>query len=178
MVIWITGLSGSGKTTLARAIGEVVKPALPQLVVLDGDVIRAAVADGLGHAEADRMVQIRRIQGLAKALADQGLVVVVAALYAHPDLLRWNRDNLQPYFEVYLDASLDLVRRRDHNGLYAKADAGETGDVVGVDIAWHAPEHPDLVIEASDQVAPGVLARRVIEAVPVLRDAARTRGDA
>ncbi len=139
MVIWITGLSGVGKTTLATALYEAMKPGLPALVRIDGDEVRALFGNSLGFTESDRRLQIQRLQSLATMLDGQGLVVIVAALYAHPELLAWNRDHFSDYFEIYLEASMDLVRSRDSKGLYAKAQAGEMADVVGVDVPWAIP---------------------------------------
>ena len=68
-VIWITGLSGAGKTTLGSAIYDRLKPRRPQLVMLDGDIVRTALSADLGYSETDRRIQIGRIQRLAKILA-------------------------------------------------------------------------------------------------------------
>ena len=87
MVIWVSGLSASGKTTLCNAMWRLLKSQAPELVLLDGDVIRAVFSNDLGYREEDRVVQITRIQNLAKLLSDQGLVVLVAALYANHSLL-------------------------------------------------------------------------------------------
>ena len=167
MVIWVTGLSGSGKTTLCTALAALLRPRMPGLAVLDGDVIRAVFGHDLDHTEPSRVRQIKRLQGLAAALSGQGLIVIVGALYAHPELLAWNREHLSPYFEVYLKAPLDLVRARDQKGLYD----GRTRSVVGVDIPWHEPERPDLVIDAAKAEPPPALARRVLAAIPGLRPA-------
>jgi cytidine diphosphoramidate kinase len=169
LVIWITGLSGAGKTTLSSTLYRLLKPAIPELVYLDGDVVRAAFGHNLGHTEADRVKQVQRLQAMSRVLADQDLVVLVAVLYSHPDLLAWNRSNMKEYFEVYIDVSLETVRRRDQKGLYAKADTGHMKDVVGLDIPWHAPQRPDLRIDGDAVDTPENWARRVIAAVPRLR---------
>jgi adenylylsulfate kinase len=171
LVIWITGLSGAGKTTLCSTLYAQLKPSLPELVYLDGDVIRAAFGHNLSHTEPDRVKQVQRLQAMSRVLADQRLIVLVAVLYAHPDLLDWNRHNLKGYFEVYIDASLDTVRKRDPKGLYAKADAGLEKNVVGIDIPWHAPRHPDLVLDANHAETPESWARRVTAALPRLTSA-------
>lgn len=168
MVIWITGLSGAGKTTLSVALFELLKPRLPELVLVDGDAIRAMFGESLDYSEASRMVQIKRIQALTAYLSRQGLVVIAAALYAHPDLLAWNRAHLPAYFEVYIEAPLELVRARDAKGLYEKAARGDMPNVVGIDIPWHAPSRPDMVIDAASAEPPPALARRVARAVPRL----------
>lgn len=174
MVIWITGLSGAGKTTLGAALFDLLKPRLPELVLVDGDAIRAMFGASPDYSESGRTIQVKRIQALAHYLSRQGLVVIVAALYAHPDLLAWNRANLPEYFEVYIEAPLDLVRARDSKGLYEKAAQGEMPHVVGVDIPWHAPTRPDMVIDAGCADAPAVIARRVAGAVPRLAAALAT----
>ena len=168
MVIWVAGLSGAGKTTLCQAMWRRLKPQLPTLVMLDGDAVRAAFGDDLGFSERDRHIQIRRLQGVAKLLADQGLVVVVAAVYSPPDLLAWNRDHLPGYFEVHVDAPIELVRGRDPKQLYARAATGEVRDLVGADIPWQPPLAPDFVVDATREEAPDTLAAEVIAAIPGL----------
>ena len=39
-VIWMTGLSGSGKTTIAQEILKLYKKHLPNLINIDGDIVR------------------------------------------------------------------------------------------------------------------------------------------
>jgi len=167
-VIWITGLSGSGKSSICDWIQSHLASRLPNLIKLDGDVIRSAFGADLTYVEKDRFIQISRIQRLAKMLADQGQVVLVGALYAHPELLDWNRKNLPGYYEIYLNASLDLAQRRDAKGLYAKAAAGKMPDVVGLDIPWHAPERPDLKIDVAQEQTIAELARQVMAQLPAL----------
>lgn len=170
MVLWFTGLSGAGKTTIAQAVYAVAKPRMPALVMIDGDVVRALFGAGLGYDEASRFQQIGRIQRLAAMLSQQGIPVIVAALYCHPDLMRWNREHLPGYFEVYVDAPLALVERRDPNGLYARARSGETRNVVGIDVPWHAPVTPDMVIDVAAGLPPADIAAGVMRAVPWLKD--------
>jgi len=170
MVIWITGLSGSGKTTVSQAIKNLVKHNLPQLVLVDGDEVRELFNDNLGHTEEARVIQIKRLQRLAKVLSSQNLIVIIAALYSHPDLLAWNRTNFQNYWEVYLDVDLETVRHRDPKGLYKKAYAGELNNVVGLDIPWNPPRHADQVIKM-DAETPKTIALAIIKSVSILNDA-------
>jgi len=162
MVVWVTGLSGSGKSTLCAAIRPLLQRIRPNLVTLDGDAVRAAFGEDLGFHEADRVRQIKRIQGVSKLLADQGIAVLVAALYAHPDLLAWNRANLPGYFEVYLKTDVDFLLTRDGKKLYSRSRCGEIPDVVGVDIPWRAPQYADLVIDASSTPPVDALAEQIV----------------
>jgi len=174
MVIWLTGLSGSGKTTLALVLWKLLKQRLPEVILLDGDGIREAFKNDLGYREEDRVRQVDRIQKIVKLLASQHLIVIVTVVYSHPDLLAWNRKNLPSYFEIYLKAALETVRGRDPKGLYARAKSGECRDIVGLDIPWKVPQHPDLILDMDHPEDPETLAERVIAAVPGLDE--RLRG--
>jgi bifunctional enzyme CysN/CysC len=64
------------------------------------------------------------------------------------------------FFEVYVNAPLNVVEERDPKGLYRKARRGELKNFTGIDSPYEAPEHPELEIytpgcepdEAADQV--------------------------
>jgi adenylylsulfate kinase-like enzyme len=174
-VVWVTGLSGSGKTTLCRAIRDLLQPQRPGVILLDGDIVREAFGDDLGYSLAERHVQVKRLHGVARLLAQQGYLVLVAAVYADPEILARNRERLPVYLEVYLESSLDALRSRDHKGLYAKAARGDLRDVVGVDLPWLPPPHPDLVFNTDRFEDPSKMAELVIAAIPALRDFARVR---
>ena len=171
MVIWITGLSGAGKTTISRALSALVKQRVPELFLIDGDAVRDLFGKDLDYTEASRVQQIARLRRLAAFVAAQGQLVVVAALYGHPDLLAENRRTLPGYFEVYVRTSMDVLRARDSKGLYAGAAAGRIPHVVGADIPWHEPQHADLVLDGSSGATPDELARQLALRVPRLRDA-------
>ena len=165
MVIWVTGLSGAGKTTLCLEILPRLKRRMAQVVFLDGDAVRTVVQDDLGFTEADRVVQIGRIQRFARLLSEQGLVVLVAALYTSKDLLAWNRATFNPYLEVLVDTPLNVVEARDPKGIYAKARAGVSRNVVGLDIPFHRPEAPDYVCAPATLEAAAVAAEAIVAMV-------------
>ena len=167
MIVWVAGLSGAGKTTLCEGVYGRIKPLVLEIVLLDGDSVRSAFGSDLSNSEEDRRRQIKRIRGMTKVLVDQGLIVIVAVVYSHPDIQIWDRKNLPNYFEIHLKASLETVMRRDEKGLYAFAKAGWMPDVVGMDIPWYPPDAPDLVLSADDGTPPEVLQQRVIDALPI-----------
>lgn len=147
MVIWLIGLSGAGKTTLSNVLYEQLKPRLPNLVRLDGDVIRTVFGNDVDHTVAGRRRNAERLSGLSKFLADEKIHVIAAVLSIFPEWRAWNRKHIADYAEVYVKASMDTLKRRDTKGLYAKAFRGEIPNVVGVDIPFPEPESPELVIE-------------------------------
>jgi adenylylsulfate kinase len=160
-VIWITGLSGAGKTTLAERLrSKLIEKTAQSVVLIDGDAIRRVCGNDLGFSEQDRVAQISRMQRFAQLLADQGVLVLVAALYANRDLLEWNKTHLTDYFEVYIKASLPALRDRDYKGVYKCPE-----HVVGVDIPWTEPWAPDLVIDGDRLESVEIWAESVLSAL-------------
>ncbi len=165
MVLWITGLSAVGKSTIAKAYLRTKKNSSVSTVLLDGDAVRELFGGDLGYDEKSRNEHIKRIQRLAKFLSDQGLDVVVAALYSNERILSVNRTLFQEYFEVYLKADLNYLKLRENKSLYTKAEKGEIVDVVGVDIKWHEPMLPDLVIQMNQLRPPLEIAEEIVSAI-------------
>jgi adenylylsulfate kinase-like enzyme len=68
-----------------------------------------------------------------------------------------------PFVEVYVKASVDECARRDVNGLYAKAFAGEIKGFTGVDDPYEAPENAEVVVDTEatepEEAAAQVVAR-------------------
>ena len=153
MVIWITGLSGVGKTTVAWTLQRLFQQRGRTAVVLDGDAVRQAVGDArCGHDRDSRLVNAYRISRLAGLLAGQGIEVIVATMSLFHEIHRWNRENLPDYFEVFLRASLDTVRRRDPKGLYSRAENGLETNIVGVHLEVEEPLGADMVLDNDDDV--------------------------
>lgn len=147
MIIWIIGLSGSGKTTLATELMKQVSSRSSKVVLLDGDIVREAFGNDLGHSLEDRKKNALRICGLCKLLDDQGFHVVCAILSLFQDNRNWNRDNLSNYYEVFLDVDLPTLTTRDPKGLYAKFNAGKISGLPGLDIEFETPKGSDLLIK-------------------------------
>src|SRR5580700_9784200 len=79
-VFWITGLSGAGKTTLARELCNRLRDAGHPVFFLDGDALRSAIAEDLGHSAGDRRRSAMRNARLCRLLAEQGAYVVCATI--------------------------------------------------------------------------------------------------
>lgn len=164
MVIWLIGLSGSGKTTLGVQVTDLLRVRSPNVVFLDGDILREVWGDSLGHDIEGRRKNAARISHLTRMLDRQGIHVVAAVLSLFPEWQAWNRRECSSYFEVFLDAPLELVERRDSKGIYAKARRGEITNVVGIDIPFPRPPNADLTIAGADlERSPDLLARRVLD---------------
>ncbi|MEE9130352.1 MAG: adenylyl-sulfate kinase, partial [Phycisphaerales bacterium] len=102
----------------------------------------------LGFSAEDRAENIRRIGEVAKLFAEAGIVTItsfISPYRADRDLVRKLHDDAGlPFFEVYVDAPLDVAEERDPTGLYKKARAGEIKGFTGIDDPYEAPQNPEL----------------------------------
>lgn len=151
MVVWFIGKSGTGKTTVSKLVYEELKKEIPNLVRLDGDVLRDVFGNDADHTIEGRRKNAVRISNLTKMLADQGIHVIAAVLSIFPEWQEWNRENIADYAEVYMKASMETLKVRDIKNLYEPALKGEIENVVGVDIPFPEPENADLVINNDKQ---------------------------
>jgi cytidine diphosphoramidate kinase len=149
-VIWITGLSGAGKSTISKQVIDSLTRRQDYCLLLDGDQVRAAINDNLSHSPEDRLINASRISRLAKLLSEQNIIVVVATMSLYEEIHSWNRANLPNYTEVFIDVPISVLVERDAKGLYAKFNQKEEKHMPGMDISYHLPSDPDLVIDNSE----------------------------
>ncbi|MEM3808138.1 MAG: adenylyl-sulfate kinase [Nitrososphaerota archaeon] len=151
-VIWMTGLPASGKSTIARLVEKTLRSEYDRYVeVLDGDEIRKGLSRDLGLSEKDRQEHALRVAYVAKLLARNGVVVIVALISPYRKSRAEAREMIGPdrFLEVYIKAPLSVCEQRDPKGLYAKARRGEIDNMTGIQHPYEEPEHPDIVIDTT-----------------------------
>jgi adenylylsulfate kinase len=146
MIMWLIGLSGAGKSTLAEQITAEARQRVPNIALLDGDVMRSVWGNDLGHSLTDRRTNADRLCRLGAYLETQNIHAVCAVLSLFEESRQWNRDNLKNYYEVYIKAPLDDLVRRDVKGLYGQALKKEI-ELPGVTMHFPEPARPDEIIE-------------------------------
>ena len=148
VTLWMTGLSASGKSTIAVVLEQVLLQQGKHAYRLDGDNVRHGLNKNLGFSAEDRAENIRRIGEVAKLFAEAGIVTItsfISPYRADRDLVRKLHDDAGlPFFEVYVDAPLDVAEERDPKGLYKKARAGEIKGFTGIDDPYEAPDKAEL----------------------------------
>jgi len=166
MVVWLTGLPGSGKSTIANIVERKLAALGRQTMLLDGDNLRQGLNADLGFDAASRSENVRRVGEVAKLMVDAGLIVLVA-LVSPFRADRARAAALLPegrFLEIFVDTPIEVCRRRDPKGLYAKADSGKVANLTGRDQTYEVPEEPDLVLRTVE-LAPEESADRVIALV-------------
>jgi len=150
-VIWLTGLSGSGKSTIAEALQTRLGPAF----IIDGDTLRKGLCQDLGYSVQDRKEHVRRVAELAKLLASSGTTVIVALISPDKAARRSARSSVEgaaiPFYQVFVDAPLEVCEERNVKGLYQRARAGEITQFTGIDAPYDVPQHPDLQCDTANE---------------------------
>ncbi len=149
-VFWMTGLPGAGKSTLACAAERLLFDRGVDVVVLDGDTLRSRLNKDLGFSDEDRTENVRRTAAVARLMADQGLVVLVALISPLRAQRALARDLGGTFFhEIFVDAAATVCEQRDPKGHYAAARAGRLPGFTGIDDGYEKPDVPALRIDTT-----------------------------
>ena len=150
-IVWLTGLSGAGKSTIANLVEKRLHAFGRHTYLLDGDNVRHGLNKDLGFTEADRVENIRRVAEVARLMVDAGLIVLVSFISPFRAERRVARELVQPgeFFEVFVDAPLDVAESRDPKGLYRKARGGELKNFTGIDSPYEVPENPEIHLDTT-----------------------------
>lgn len=152
-IVWFTGLPASGKSTLARRVhAHFTRTGRPS-VLLDSDELRD-VLDAHSYAPEDRGRFYRTLGALARLVAGQGLVALVAATAPS----REDRDRVRGevsagrppgarFVEVWVKTPLAACEARDPKGLYAQARRGDANQLPGMGVAYEPPVVPEVIAD-------------------------------
>lgn len=157
-VFWITGLSGAGKTTIGKALYDQLLIDNKNLVILDGDVLKHIV-NVEGYSFDARLKKATSYSRLTKALADQGVNVIICTISMFDEVRNWNRENIQNYVEVFLDVDMSVLYYRNQKGLYSNSS---DNNVAGVNVEVQLPQNPDIVINNNGDISVSDCIQRII----------------
>jgi sulfate adenylyltransferase len=153
--VWFTGLSGAGKSTTAEILTELLMEQGRQVTLLDGDVVRTNLSQGLGFSKEDRDTNIRRIGFVAAELVRHGGVAICAAVSPYRATRNEVRNMVgtDRFVEVFVDTPLETCEARDTKGIYAKARRGEIENFTGIDDPYEAALDPEMILDTVSQTA-------------------------
>ncbi len=147
--LWFTGMSGAGKSTISAILERALREAGARVEVLDGDVVRTNLSQGLGFSKEDRDTNVRRIGFVAELLSRNGAIAMVAAISPYRAVRDEVRSRIPNFIEVYVECPLEVLAKRDVKGLYKRALAGEIPAFTGVSDPYEPPLQPDVVVNSS-----------------------------
>ena len=155
-VYFFTGLAGAGKTTLGGLFYRRLKARKPNVFCRDGDAMDG-VFPRTGYSTAARLKDAKAQFRLCRALALQGIDVVMCSISMYDEIRDWNRANIENYREIYIKVTRDTLYRRDQKQLYSSG----AKEVVGVDLPDEEPKAPDAVVENDGQETTEVIVTRL-----------------
>lgn len=150
--ILLTGPPAAGKTPIANALERKLFDMGRAVATIDGQNMRRGLSRDLGFSMDDRSENLRRASEVAKTMNANGFVTI-AAFVAPQESVRQKAAEVvgkDKFIVVHVDAPEEWRREHDEQGVYAKADAGEIVNLVGVSIDYEAPAVPDLTVKTAD----------------------------
>ena len=164
--VLFSGLSGAGKSTLAYAVERKLFDMGRAVYVLDGQNLRHDLNKGLPQDRAGRTENWRRAAHVARQFNEAGLLTLAA--FVAPDAEGREQAKAligqERLVTVYVQASPQVCRERDPQGLYA----ADGDNIPGESFPYDVPLDADLVIDTQ--------ATAVDEAVKQVLDVLRQRG--
>jgi len=148
LAFWFTGLSGAGKSTIASRVRWRLEKQGFKVLILDGDEVRKHQSRNLGFSEADIKANNSIIVNLCLSSRRKYDVILVPIISPYSSSRKEARDALSPgFYEIYFNANIETVGKRDKKGLYAKAAIGEIDNLIGFSpkSSYEVPKHPDYV---------------------------------
>ncbi|RIJ17363.1 sulfate adenylyltransferase subunit CysN [Henriciella mobilis] len=164
VILWFTGLSGAGKSTVANIVEKRLAAIGKHTYTLDGDNVRHGLNNDLGFTDADRVENIRRVGEVSKLMIDAGLIVLVSFISpfrAERRIVRQMVDDGE-FWEIFVDAPIEVAEQRDVKGLYKKARAGEIKNFTGIDSPYEPPMDPEIHLD-TNKLSPEDAADLVME---------------
>lgn len=148
---WLTGLSCSGKTILAQATADFLRGQGHRVEVLDGRIVRDELGDFFGYSKDERLKVNRVLCVLARLLARHDIIPIVTAITPYQESRDYNRRELDPYLEIFVDCPMETCMTRDSQGLYRKAMRGDLPHFIGVDDPFEIPKSSELRISTASE---------------------------
>jgi adenylyl-sulfate kinase len=146
--IWLTGMSGAGKSTISDLLMARFRAVQARVELLDGDIVRTNLSQGLGFSREDRDINIRRIGFVSELLTRNGVIVVVAAISPYRATREEVKNKIPEFVEVFVDCPIEVLAARDVKGLYKRALAGEVGNFTGISDPYEPPPAPDVTVRS------------------------------
>ncbi|QLJ03410.1 adenylyl-sulfate kinase [Streptomyces sp. NEAU-sy36] len=159
-VFWVTGLAESGKTTVSKILAQQIRSFGIKPILLDGNAVREAIGETRSFDREGRRKMAYTYARISRMLANQGQVVICATISLFHDVHQWNRENIERYYEVFLDVPLEELKKRDSKGVYSEANDEE---IVGIGVEPEFPESPDLQIANFSDIDPNAAASRILK---------------
>jgi len=143
--IWITGLPESGKTTIAKELMKRLK----NVVLLDGNIVRASLSSDLGYTIKDRDKHIKRVADVCALITESGVTNIASVISPTKQIRDYARAINKKFIEVYVKCPVEVCEKRDSKGNYKKFKENIITDFVGKNIPYEEPMNPEIIVDSN-----------------------------
>jgi len=149
--LWLTGLSGSGKTTITNEIIQKLRHEKRKVEIIDGDFIRENLNSDLGFSDEDIIKNNEKIIFLCKLLNKNGIITLVSVITPFESIRQKARNEINNYFEIFVNCPLEECIKKDVKELYKKAIDNQIKDFIGIHKPYEEPKNPDLILNTNKE---------------------------
>ena len=153
-VYWFTGLSGAGKSTIAQGVKGRLENIKKTVVLLDGDSIRSKSSKHLSFSKEAILNNNAFITKLCLRYMPRFDYILVSVISPYLQSRQEARRAIGTnYHEVFVQASLEEVIKRDVKGMYKRALNGEIKNFIGVDpdSPYETPNNPEMILDTEGE---------------------------
>jgi adenylylsulfate kinase len=145
--LWITGLPASGKSSITRELVKELSARGVPIVVLESDEMRKILTPEPTYSEEERSRFYRTLALIGELITRSGINVIFDATANKREYRDHARAFIKKFLEVYVECPLEVCRKRDPKGIYARAALKKTTTVPGVQAAYEPPLNPELSLD-------------------------------
>ncbi len=145
--VWITGLPASGKSSVTRELVKQLNVRGVPVVTLESDEMRKILTPEPTYSEEERRRFYTMLALIGERITRSGINVIFDATANKRPYRDHARRVIRKFIEAYVDCPLDVCAARDPKGIYARAAAGASSTVPGVQAPYEPPLHPDIIID-------------------------------
>ncbi|HWR71761.1 MAG TPA: adenylyl-sulfate kinase [Nitrospirota bacterium] len=163
--IWITGLPASGKSSVASELALRLRDRGVPVVVLESDALRKVLTPEPSYSEEERDCFYGMLVGIGELIARSGVPVIFDATANRRAYRDRARSRIPRFIEVFIDCPLEVCKKRDPKGIYARAASGAPGTVPGTQAPYEPPLRPEVVMDCRSTPSQGaeLVLRRIRE---------------
>ena len=154
--VWFTGKLFTGKAALGCLTAEMLADRDCRVEFFDAEVLRKELWLQWGYSLEESSLETKIIAYFCHSLNEHGVVTVVSALSSDRQAREQARQLLENFIEIHLEASLDTIKSRNHEGKFHDDELDE------VCRNYEPPENPELKLDTS-----GGTGKDILEAVIV-----------
>lgn len=153
--VWLTGIPASGKSSTTRELVRLLKERGVPAVVLESDEMRNILTPEPTYSPEERDRFYRMLVLMGALITRNGVNVIFDATANKRSYRDAARERIARFMEVFVQCPVEVCSKRDPKGLYARAAAGQTTTVPGIQSAYEPPLRPEVTLDGQAPPAEG-----------------------